>query len=193
MKIDSKVLLVELSQLTKQAIQTVKEFQALPADVLNFKPDANTWSILECIEHLNRYGDFYLPEVEKQMLKTGAHKAIDRFKSGLLGNYFVEMIKPKEKLNKIKALDEMNPNNSELDATSLDRFIKQLNRWLQLFERAETINLTKVKTAISFTKLIRLRLGDTLRFVVHHNERHLVQAKNLLENQDIQAKSPKAI
>ena len=42
-------------------------------------------------------------------------------------------------------------------------------------------NLTKVKTSITISNWIKLRLGDTFRFVIHHNLRHVVQAKNLLE------------
>jgi hypothetical protein len=35
---------------------------------------------------------------------------------------------------------------------------------------------------ISISKIIRLRLGDALLFVVYHNERHVQQAKNLLKH-----------
>ncbi|MCB0640049.1 MAG: DinB family protein, partial [Phaeodactylibacter sp.] len=105
------------------------------------------------------------------------------FKSGWLGNYFVQLIKPKEKLNKMKTPAEMNPGSTELSRTSIDRFIKQQKRWLQLLEQAGKVNLTTVKTAISLSKWIRLRLGDTLRFVIHHNDRHLVQAEKIWEAQ----------
>ncbi|MGB3549023.1 MAG: hypothetical protein WBA17_18760 [Saprospiraceae bacterium] len=36
--------------------------------------------------------------------------------------------------------------------------------------------MNRTKTAVSITKLIRLRLGDTLRVVVYHNQRHVAQA-----------------
>ena len=46
-----------------------------------------------------------------------------------------------------------------------------------LLEQAKQVDLVKVKTAISLTKLIRLRLGDTFRFLVTHIERHVLQAQ----------------
>jgi hypothetical protein len=45
--------------------------------------------------------------------------------------------------------------------------------------KAQKVDLTKVKTAISLSKFIKLRLGDTLRFLVYHNERHILQAQGI--------------
>ena len=42
------------------------------------------------------------------------------------------------------------------------------------------IDLNKTKTAISISKLIKLKIGDTFRVVVYHNERHLIQAEKIL-------------
>jgi len=104
------------------------------------------------------------------------------FKSGVIGNYFVNLIKPKEKLNKMKTLKVNNPVGSVLDKNVIDRFINQQIECLELIEKSKNINLTKTKTAISISKLIKLRLGDTFRFVTAHNERHLLQAENILKN-----------
>ena len=62
----------------------------------------------------------------------------------------------------------------------IDRFINQQKEYLELIEKSKKINLTKTKTAISISKLIKLRLGDTFRFITAHNERHLLQAENIL-------------
>ena len=42
---------------------------------------------------------------------------------------------------------------------------------------SKKINISKTRTAISISKIIRLKLGDTFRFNVAHNERHLLQAE----------------
>ena len=47
---------------------------------------------------------------------------------------------------------------------------------------SEKVNIRKVKIPISISKIIRLRLGDALLFVVYHNERHVQQALNVLNN-----------
>lgn len=177
---DSSTLLNELSDLTQKNIQEVTQFLAMDSEQLNFKPSSESWSILECMEHLNRYGDFYIPEIT-QRIHNAKHAKTSIFKPGLLGDYFAKSMLPKEKLNKMKTFKSMNPNNSQLDSSVLDTFLNQQEQLLKLLEKSKDINLTKTKTAISISKLIKLRLGDTLRVVIYHNWRHVVQAKKVVE------------
>lgn len=87
---------------------------------------------------------------------------------------------PKEKLNKMKTFQSMNPAGSQLGTEVLEKFLKQQEELLALLEKAKTVDLAKTKTAISISKLIKLRLGDTFRVVIYHNYRHIVQADNCL-------------
>ena len=73
----------------------------------------------------------------------------------------------------------MDPADSPLDPSVLDKFIHQQEQLLQLLEVSRQTDLTGVKTSISISKWIKLRLGDTLRVVVYHNLRHVVQAQKL--------------
>ncbi len=167
-------LLKELRTKTQEAKKEILRFKSLELEHLNYKSSPNSWSILECIEHLCRYGTFYLPEIERRMLGASEVEQHE-FKSGFIGNYFVNIINA-DSTKKMKATKEMDTTGSELTKSTLDQFIKQLD-WLEtLLIKAEKMDLTKIKTSISLTKLIKLRLGDTLRFLVHHNERHVRQA-----------------
>ncbi len=173
---DAEELIKELVGLTQvNAVQTFKE---LSDQQLNLKATDDSWSILECIEHLNRYGDFYIPEIQNRLDKSN-HKASSAFKSGLLGNYFAKSMLPKVKLNKMKTFASMNPNNSVLHKDVLDTFIYQQEQILDLLAKAKKTNMTKVKTSISISKLIKLRLGDTFRVVIYHNLRHIEQAQRV--------------
>ena len=180
MKIITKELIAELIEKTRININKTEAFRKLTEKELNYKETTDEWSILECIEHLNIYGDFYNPEIKKCINKTYTASA-KMFKSGVIGNYFVNLISPKEKLNKMKTLKVNNPLGSHLDKNVIDRFINQQKECLELIEKSKNINLTKTKTAISISKLIKLRLGDTFRFITAHNERHLLQAENILK------------
>lgn len=177
---NSSTLLNELREITQTNIQEVNQLLELDLEQLNYKSSSESWSILECIEHLNRYGDFYIPEIT-QRIKHSNHGKSDSFKTGLLGDYFAKSMLPKEKLNKMKTFKSMNPNNSQLNAGVLDTFLNQQQQLLMILDQCEQVNLTKTKTSISISKLIKLRLGDTLRVVIYHNWRHVVQAKNVVE------------
>ena len=177
---DSAILINELIDRVKDHLNRVQAFKDMTAKQLNHRNQPESWSILECLEHLNLYGDFYLPEIERRAATT-RYPNNGSFKSGRLGNYFVNLIKPKEKLNKMKTGKSVNPIGSSLDTQVIDKFVQQQEQMLVLLNDVRQVDLTKTKTSISLTPWIKLRLGDTLRFVIYHNERHVLQAERVLD------------
>lgn len=180
MKIASPQLLNDLTNLTHQHLSFIQPLEALPDQVLTQKADATSWSALECIEHLNRYGHFYLPEISKRIAETRT-EAVPVFKSGWLGNYFANSMWPKEQLNKMKTFAAMNPLNSNVGPSVIGTFIFQLQTLLDLLQQCRSVNLNAIKTSISISSLIKLKLGDTLRVVIYHNERHIRQIKRAIQ------------
>lgn len=181
MTINSNELIQQLIAHTEALIAAAEKYQQQPYDVLNWKADSTSWSILECIEHLNRYGQYYLPKMELIMHQSSA-KANVRFKSGWLGNYFANSMLPKDKLNKMKTFKIMNPSGSALDRAVLIVFLQQQNQLLILLNQARDKNLSKIRVPISISKWIKLKLGDTFRFIIYHNQRHIAQANRALKN-----------
>ena len=181
MKISTATLLKELTGRTEKHLQYAGTLLLKPENMLNFRITADSWSILECLEHLNRYGNFYIPEISHRISSSATSPKAD-FKPGILGNYFAGSMLPKEKLNKMKTLKGMNPIRSQLNKEVINEFIQQQKQLLDLLKKAEYVNLEKTKTAISISKLITLKLGDTFRFVIYHNARHMVQIENILKN-----------
>lgn len=181
MQINSETLLNDLTKRVEQAMRDVSAFKELSETQLNYKNSPTSWSILECLEHLNLYGDFYLPEIEKRILAQAANTQTPVFKSGVLGNYFANMMSVEHnKIKKIKSPADKNPLNSDLKVTTIDRFLKQQDTLLHLLNQARQVNLTKTKSSISISKWVTIRLGDTFRFLIYHIERHVLQAKNVL-------------
>ena len=69
MKIKVSKLTQNLIEEVKTILQKAQKLQTLSNDELNSRPNTESWTILECIEHLNRYSDFYLQEIEKRIDK----------------------------------------------------------------------------------------------------------------------------
>lgn len=179
MKYNSVQLLEELKELTENHLIQVNKWKKLPMKKWVQRPNENSWNALECLEHLNYYGNFYLPEIEQQMKSSNiSHSEI--FHSGILGNYFAKSMLPKEKGGKMKTFKEMNPIGKNLDQSVIEQFISQQEKLLELLDLAHQKDLTKIKTSISLSKWIKLRLGDTFRIVIYHNKRHLQQAEKAL-------------
>lgn len=175
----TKELLQELRELTERHIAQVKEWIYLDEKILNHKDGPDSWSVLECIEHLHRYACFYHPEIRKR-IQSADHDPVPEFRSGWLGNYFAQMMLPKEGMKKIRTFADMNPNGSKLNVSVLETFIRSLEELPGLLDAAARVNLNKVKTSISISRWIRLKLGDTLRVVIYHNQRHIRQAEKVL-------------
>lgn len=179
MKIKSDELIQDLIERTRQNIAKAEILKSKTDTALNHKVTLDSWSALECLDHLNRYGRFYLPEISKQINETLSRKEA-YFKSGILGNYFANSLLPKDKLNKMKTFKSMNPLNSKLDRTVINDFLDQQNQILELLDKALNVSLNKTKTGISISKWIKLKLGDTFRVVIYHNQRHIKQAEKAL-------------
>jgi hypothetical protein len=178
MTIPSEKLIQDLIERSRINIKKAEKLNLLSIEKLNWRAEKNSWSILECVEHLNLYGEFYIPEIKKR-IENSKNQPKENFKSGFLGDYFAKSMLPKEKLNKMKTFKDKNPIGSKLDKSTIDNFILQQEQILNLLEKAREVDLNKTKTAISISKWIKLKMGDTFRVVIYHNERHLVQANKI--------------
>lgn len=183
MQIASETLISELQKQTRDIIYRADKFANLSDTELNWRPAANKWSILECLQHLNLYGDYYLPAIKENLASTKHITPVTIFKSGTIGNYMANSMKPGPKMKKMKTPADKNPLNSSLDVAVIKNFIGQQNELLDLLEESRLIDIQNTKIPISLTKYLKLRLGDIFRFTVHHNDRHIVQAENVASMQ----------
>jgi len=180
MKTSTDILLADLIERTRKHLNAAEHYKSLTDEQLNWRQAEGSWSVLECLEHLNLYGDFYLPEIDRR-ISNSKFTAEQQFKSGLLGNYFAQSMLPKDKLNRMKTFKDKNPLGSQLDKRTVNRFIEQQKKMLNLLERARKVSLNRTKTSISIPFPIRFKLGDTFRFVIYHNQRHIAQAEQVIE------------
>lgn len=174
----SESLIQCLLEQTRQIINQVEKFKNDDFGTLTWKENKTSWSILECLEHLNLYGKFYLPEIERKIKNTNTKYEIE-FKSGFLGGYFAKSMLPKEKLSEMKTFKNKNPLNAKLDKSVIDQFINQQIKLLDLLNQSKNISLNKVKIQTSISSLIKLKLGDTFQFFINHNIRHLNQINRI--------------
>lgn len=180
----TKDLIQELSSKTAQSLEFVTQhFKRLSSNQRNWKKDANSWSINETFAHLNAFATYYHATFLYKFEITKFKQPSDEFISSPLGRSAWKSMKlgnAKNIKRKFNAIRNMNPRfNEELAIeSSVEDFEKNIFQMTDIIERAATVNLRKVKIPISFSKIVRLRLGDALLYVVYHNERHIQQALN---------------
>ena len=184
---NSEQLITALQKQTEGFLdKAVAEWQMLSSVKLLYQSSPEKWSAAQCLEHLNSYGDYYLPAIENAILKAKQKNstASNEFVPGWFGNYFTELMLPKEdgkKIKKMKAMKAYSPIN-DLDASAvISKFIDQQEKMLLLLEEARKVDLGKIHVPVSIAKWLKLKLGDTFLFVIAHNYRHVLQAQKALE------------
>ena len=175
--VNKKQLLETLENRVERHLEkAIRQIQNLSEKELLQPATDGGWSIAQCLEHLNSYGDFYLPQIEKGLKVPMSQETKDTFKSSWLGNYFIQMMEPTTGKKKYKAFKGHIPA-AELDAYAVvATFIQQQEQFLALLKKAEKADLNAVRIPISITRLIKLKLGDVFQFIIAHDERHIQQA-----------------
>jgi hypothetical protein len=178
--VNSGALINELeAHVEKHLSEAIKVYQNLSNGELNKPAQDGGWSIAQCLDHLNSYGDFYLPKMAKG-LDDFKGVSSSTFTSTWLGNYFTKMLDPETGKRKMKAFKAHVPG-SDLDGHAVvAKFIQQQESLIQLLRRAKQKDLDKIKIPLSLSKWVKLKLGDTFRFIIAHDERHIQQAGRLL-------------
>lgn len=178
---NSAQLIDNLERVVQQTIQSAHALQKMSSSLLCTAP-AGKWSVVQVLYHLNSYNNYYLPNIELAMRKSDApHSGV--FKAGVIGNYFANAMMPGNDgtvKNVMKAPKDHVADNGYNDLAAISTFIEGQTRLLALLKEARSANLTKVTVPISISKFIKIRLGDTFRFLVAHQQRHFVQINNTL-------------
>lgn len=173
--ISSRELLNRLEKQTEQHIQqAISHWQNMDEAQL-LAPAANGgWSIAQCLDHLNTYGHYYLPAMRHAMASHVGHA--EMYRATWLGNFFTKMLDPDTGKRKSKTFGKYDPPR-DLDARAVvAEFIRQEEELLGLLRAAAQKDLNKIRIATSLSRFIRMNLGDTFRFFIAHNERHVRQA-----------------
>jgi hypothetical protein len=183
-KFKSEELLDLLEGDLRQIKLAAEHLQQADAVKLSYPPAEGKWSVAQILEHLNAYNRYYIPLMEKALMYSSAEKSA-WFVAGLLGDYFTRSMMPKnvyEVKNKMKAMKAYSPSRGLNVETVFKEFYEHQDKLVQLMELAKSRNLNTIRIPLSISKLIRFKLGDTFRFIVAHEQRHMIQARNTIKS-----------
>lgn len=182
-KFKTEDLINKLQDDVRQIILAAEFFQPIDKIKLGYPPGEGSWSVAQALEHLNMYNRHYLPAIEKEIAFIS--KDLNAwFIPGMLGDYFTKMIMPNtvyEVKNKMKTPKGYRPDRGLDVGAVLSEFLSHQHKLLQLLEISRKRNLNSVRIPITLTSLIKLKLGDTFRFLIAHEQRHMIQARNALK------------
>lgn len=182
MKYESYSLLDSLQADVRDVILQATALQSRPPRLLQMQPAFQQWSPAQIIEHLNIYARHYVVAMEEG-LHFNTLSSATHFRPGWLGNYFTKMMLPGKEntiTNKMKAPKNAIPASQPDAVAQVEEFRQHQYHLLNLLEIARNANLSSIRIPTTLHKQIRLKLGDTFRFFIAHEQRHFVQLQNAL-------------
>jgi DinB superfamily len=175
-------LITELLDRTELIKASTQSFLRLNEDHLNFKPDPSQWSIAEIFEHLNISNGIYIRGVLARISGAPDMKA-DKYTSGWIGDLIYSKIMPRPDgtVFKMRTGKLTCPPGGTLDGQdTLHRFLQQCDMIDDILRHSATKDMQRIKIPLSLSSFLKLRLGDTLRYLIAHCERHLLQAHRVM-------------
>ncbi len=181
-------LIQELKSITNSNIDLIKSrFSNLSEEQKRWKSFDNSWNVLEVFAHLNQFAKYYHETFKLKITKTRFRTPSEIFISSPLGRSAWKSMKLGNANNVKRKFKSQRTNNplfekNLVNGADIEHFQKNLEELLEIIDSSKAVNLRKVKIPISISTIIRLKLGDAFLFVVYHNQRHLQQALNLVNN-----------
>lgn len=188
-KTNSTLLLETMKEETRAIIFKAEQLKKLSPELLVKKMPVNAWSVAQILDHLNIYCRFYITAIEKKLHHDTSSAAI-HFTPGWLGNYFTRIMRVDNGTikTKMKAPANAVPAAAPDPSTVLQEFIDHQYQLLTICDIARKHNINTLRIPTSLSKLIQLKLGDTLRFFSAHQQRHFLQINNILKQLHTQPK-----
>ena len=182
---NTQEMLAELARETQEMLAFAEELKSLSETQWTWRPGPKKWSIAECIGHLNIFAKHYLERAEKAMSAKGALSSVlQTFKSGYWGERLSTSMKPLpdgQIPSPMGTMGMFDPTKKEwVNKDTLSTFIKYHKMMLAQIERADRYDLEGIRITSTLGPIIRFKLGDTFRFMVAHDQRHLLQAKRVM-------------
>jgi len=166
--------------------QSKKYFEPLSEEQIEKNPSQEKWSLAQIFEHLNLYADHYNPTLATALnnLTSTELDSDDYYRPKQLGKWFTNTMAPKQGIVKMKmgTAKDKNPFTTGVRANVYAEFIKQQTEFVALLEQAKEVNINYKNVNTTLGSFIKLSVGDTVNVLVNHNERHMIQAMDVLSD-----------
>ena len=176
-------LITELLDRTELLKANTQVFFRLTDEQLRRRPAPGKWSIAEIYGHLNLSMDASIRSILSRITKAPDTTG-DEYISGWLGDWAYAMITPRPdgSVFRLRAAKSQCPDAATLDCREeLSEFQRHCDSLDDILRHVANKDLRQIRIPFFMPRLIRVRLGDVLRFLVAHGERHLLQAHRVMQ------------
>lgn len=158
-----------------------KEFSALSTQNLNWKPNPETWSIGQIVDHLITTNQQYHPIFEQLLQGTYPTRFYERIPllPMLFGKLILSSVQPDNK-RKTPTVPVFEPATSEIPADILATFESEQAILSEYIDKLASKPLDQMIITSPASRVAVYSTNTAIDIIVSHEERHLLQAQRLL-------------
>ena len=156
-------------------------FGKLSAEQLNWKPNPETWSIGECIDHLITTNRTYFAQLEA--ISRGDKYVSFWEKLPLFHKFWGKTLieaTTEQVVRKGKSPGAFRPTRSTVAASILSEFTQQQKELIAKVERTDLVDHHTMMITSPAASFVSYSLHDALVIIFQHEKRHFHQAKALM-------------
>ncbi len=144
---------------------------------INWSPAPEKWSIAQCLAHLNSVAGSYTKAMGRA-IEQGWEQGIEGdtgSRYSAFERWFIRSMEPPPKRALPAPALAKPPSDHDIEAV-VEPFLSARDRLGELMQRANGLDLRRIKLRSPFAKLIKFRLGAAFAFIAAHERRHVWQA-----------------
>ena len=174
----------EIDDFRRQFERLVQEAEALVAPLtepqFHWRPSATSWSVADCLEHLNVVARLYLPSLDEGIadaIRRGLY-AEGPFAYNWIGRLFISVLEPPARF-KVKTPAPFLPGASRSRHDIMAAFRAYQVQFIDRLRQANGLDLARARVSSPASRWIRVPLGSAFAMMAAHERRHLWQARNV--------------
>jgi len=163
------------------------EATALVGDVdpamMQRRPAPETWSMVQCIDHLNTAGWLLLRSMRAEIQQAHAEGPYGEppFEYGVVSRWFARVLEPSSGWTfDAPSLFEPDAPNTLYPNEVIDEFLGLQDQLTDCVEDSEGLDLRRIRLGSPAIPLLRISLGAWFEATLAHEHRHLEQAQRTL-------------
>jgi hypothetical protein len=155
----------------------------LDEERFNWRPDERSWSVAQCLDHLNVANLAYLAPMRAALERAGWKGRVRRgaIQPGFLGRWFVATLEPPPK-RRLPAPKKIVPAARKGRDEVIGEWRRIQAEVKDLLRAGAGQDLNGIRFVNPFLSLIRFSLGTGFQVIAAHERRHLWQAERVLAN-----------
>jgi hypothetical protein len=141
------------------------------------RPRENSWSVVECVEHLNLSADSYFPLWEDAISQARRGRQADEpYRMDFRGRILFWMLEPPPRM-RMPTTRPFVPIHTASPAVVLRKFLYRQDRIIDVMRACEGLAIDNIRIVSPFSSRVQYSVWSSLVLTAAHERRHLWQAE----------------